>query len=102
MPTTTTHYFDAMYVSSFLFRIFSYLNRGLIWEYRNDNARLFDMDGTLIDSTAGVIGAWNLFKEKYPGLDVEQILSCEFIAFSSSRLDTYITLVLQLRMVFEP
>ncbi|EIM87938.1 phosphatase [Stereum hirsutum FP-91666 SS1] len=39
------------------------------------DAILFDMDGTLIDSTAGVIGAWNLFKEKYPGLDVEQILS---------------------------
>lgn len=56
---------------------------GLIWEYWNDDARLFDMDGTLIDSTAGVIGAWKLFKEKYPGLDVEQILSCESFGFTS-------------------
>ena len=38
---------------------------------------LFDMDGTLVDSTAGVIGAWELFKEKYPQLDVTQVLSGE-------------------------
>jgi beta-phosphoglucomutase-like phosphatase (HAD superfamily) len=36
---------------------------------------LFDMDGTLVDSTAGVIGAWEMFAETYPGLDVERILS---------------------------
>lgn len=39
------------------------------------DAVLFDMDGTLIDSTAGVIGAWNLFKKTYPGIDVNTILS---------------------------
>ncbi|CCM05573.1 uncharacterized protein FIBRA_07800 [Fibroporia radiculosa] len=36
---------------------------------------LFDMDGTLVDSTAGVVGAWELFKQKYPGLDVTAVLS---------------------------
>lgn len=35
------------------------------------------MDGTLVDSTAGVVGAWELFKEKYPQLDVTQVLSGE-------------------------
>ncbi|PFH51361.1 hypothetical protein AMATHDRAFT_74925 [Amanita thiersii Skay4041] len=33
------------------------------------------MDGTLIDSTAGVVGAWNVFKETYPHIDVQNILS---------------------------
>ncbi|KAJ3011643.1 hypothetical protein NUW54_g2108 [Trametes sanguinea] len=33
------------------------------------------MDGTLVDSTDGVVGAWELFAEKYPGLDVTQVLS---------------------------
>ena len=35
------------------------------------------MDGTLVDSTDGVVGAWELFAEKYPGLDVTQVLSCK-------------------------
>jgi len=39
------------------------------------DAILFDMDGTLVDSTDGVVGAWELFKEKYPDLDVTQVLS---------------------------
>ncbi|KAG2156233.1 HAD-like domain-containing protein [Suillus clintonianus] len=39
------------------------------------DAVLFDMDGTLVDSTAGVIGAWETFAETYPGLDVQKILS---------------------------
>jgi len=39
------------------------------------DAVLFDMDGTLVDSTAGVIGAWETFTETYPWLDVERILS---------------------------
>ena len=38
-------------------------------------ASLFDMDGTLVDSTKGVVGAWHHFKEKYPGLNVEEILN---------------------------
>ncbi|KAI9574652.1 HAD-like domain-containing protein [Boletus coccyginus] len=37
-------------------------------------AVLFDMDGTLIDSTTGVIGAWEAFAKTYPGLDVKTIL----------------------------
>ena len=38
---------------------------------------LFDMDGTLVDSTAGVVGAWQLFRQSYPSIDVHYILSCE-------------------------
>lgn len=38
-------------------------------------AVLFDMDGTLVDSTAGVVGAWETFAETYPGLNVTEILS---------------------------
>lgn len=37
---------------------------------------LFDMDGTLVNSTAGVVGAWELFRKKYPTIDVNDILSC--------------------------
>ncbi|KIM85089.1 hypothetical protein PILCRDRAFT_817925 [Piloderma croceum F 1598] len=33
------------------------------------------MDGTLVDSTAGVIGTWTAFAKTYPGIDVEDILS---------------------------
>lgn len=43
----------------------------------NSICSLFDMDGTLVDSTAGVIGAWETFADTYPGLDVEKILSSE-------------------------
>ncbi|KAJ7228461.1 HAD-like domain-containing protein [Mycena pura] len=39
------------------------------------DAVLFDMDGTLVDSTAGVEGAWDAFKRSYPGIDVDHILS---------------------------
>ncbi|KZT13020.1 phosphatase [Laetiporus sulphureus 93-53] len=39
------------------------------------DAILFDMDGTLVDSTAGVVGAWEVFKETYPQIDVTQVLS---------------------------
>lgn len=39
------------------------------------NAILFDMDGTLIDSTAGVQGAWEKFSEKYPFIDLKEILN---------------------------
>jgi beta-phosphoglucomutase-like phosphatase (HAD superfamily) len=35
---------------------------------------LFDMDGTLIDSTAGVVGAWEIFAQSYPHIDVKDIL----------------------------
>lgn len=34
------------------------------------------MDGTLVDSKAGVEGAWLLFQQKYPHIDVHDILSC--------------------------
>ncbi|RDB22770.1 Sugar phosphatase YfbT [Hypsizygus marmoreus] len=39
------------------------------------DAILFDMDGTLVDSTAGVVGAWEVFREQYPNIDVQNILS---------------------------
>ncbi|KAJ6515691.1 HAD-like domain-containing protein [Mycena sanguinolenta] len=39
------------------------------------DAILFDMDGTLVDSKAGVEGAWDVFALSYPGIDVTQILS---------------------------
>ncbi|KAF8165520.1 HAD-like domain-containing protein [Crassisporium funariophilum] len=39
------------------------------------DAILFDMDGTLVDSTAGVVGAWELFRQTYPTIDVHHILS---------------------------
>jgi len=38
------------------------------------DAILFDMDGTLIDSTPGVVAAWELFAETYPAIDVPKIL----------------------------
>jgi len=33
------------------------------------------MDGTLVDSTQGVVGAWQTFRETYPDIDVHHILS---------------------------
>lgn len=41
---------------------------------------LFDMDGTLVDSVAGVTAAWEIFAEKYPdkNIDVRDILSSGF------------------------
>ena len=46
------------------------------------------MDGTLVDSTDGVVGAWELFAEKYPGLDVTRVLSCKSKAFRSHIVET--------------
>jgi phosphoglycolate phosphatase-like HAD superfamily hydrolase len=45
------------------------------------NVRLFDMDGTLIDSTAGVQGAWEKFAQKYPFIDLKEILSCQYLIY---------------------
>ncbi|WRT64183.1 uncharacterized protein IL334_001112 [Kwoniella shivajii] len=39
----------------------------------NVESVLFDMDGTLINSSGAVVKAWNLFAEKYP-LDLDDIL----------------------------
>lgn len=39
----------------------------------NVESVLFDMDGTLINSSPAVVKAWELFAEKYP-LDLEHIL----------------------------
>jgi beta-phosphoglucomutase-like phosphatase (HAD superfamily) len=36
------------------------------------------MDGTLLDSTAALEGAWNIFKERYPDIDIPDIMSCEY------------------------
>ncbi|KAG8692631.1 hypothetical protein FRC09_011072 [Ceratobasidium sp. 395] len=38
------------------------------------DAILFDMDGTLIDSTPGVLGAWDQFGKDYPFLNIQEIL----------------------------
>ncbi|KIY49391.1 HAD-like protein [Fistulina hepatica ATCC 64428] len=38
------------------------------------DAILFDMDGTLIDSTAGINGAWEVFRETYPFIDLDKVL----------------------------
>lgn len=40
------------------------------------------MDGTLVDSVAGVTAAWEAVAKEYPGKDinVEEILSCEFFS----------------------
>lgn len=38
------------------------------------DAILFDMDGTLVDSTDGVVGAWETFQESYPDIDINKIL----------------------------
>jgi len=53
------------------------------------DAILFDMDGTLVDSMAGVIGAWNLFATKYPGLDVKEILGFIHGVRTVETLQTY-------------
>jgi len=39
------------------------------------DAILFDMDGTLVDSTTGIKGAWELFQESYPTIDINYMLS---------------------------
>ena len=44
------------------------------------------MDGTLVDSTLGVKGAWNLFKESYPTIDLNYILSCKHLSISNYTL----------------
>ena len=43
------------------------------------------MDGTLVDSTAGVVAAWEAAVKKYPGsgLTAEEILSCMFFFVAS-------------------
>jgi len=38
------------------------------------DAILFDLDGTLVDSAVGLVNAWELFREKYPSIDVQHIL----------------------------
>lgn len=42
------------------------------------------MDGTLVDSTTGVIGAWATFAKTYPGLDVETILHSNYLTPQSN------------------
>jgi phosphoglycolate phosphatase-like HAD superfamily hydrolase len=43
----------------------------------NVESVLFDMDGTLINSSPAVVKAWTLFSETYP-LDLDDILKCRF------------------------
>lgn len=42
----------------------------------NVESVLFDMDGTLINSSPAVVKAWTLFSETYP-LDLDDILKCK-------------------------
>jgi glycerol 3-phosphatase-1 len=41
----------------------------------NVESVLFDMDGTLINSSPAVVKAWTIFAETYP-LDLDDILAC--------------------------
>lgn len=68
MADTTLH-FDALYVGLCALRCLRLIVPA---------PRLFDMDGTLVDSTDGVVGAWELFAESYPHIDVHDILSCGY------------------------
>ena len=56
-------------------------------------ASLFDMDGTLVDSTAGVAAAWEAVVKEYPDKDlrIDDILSCGL--FFSWHLSADITVV---------
>jgi len=49
------------------------------------------MDGTLVDSVAGVSAAWEAILKEYPGkgLRVEEILSCEFFFVASFTSSAY-------------
>jgi beta-phosphoglucomutase-like phosphatase (HAD superfamily) len=47
------------------------------------------MDGTLVDSTAGVVGAWSAFAKSYPGINVEDILSCSHGVRTVENLQKY-------------
>jgi beta-phosphoglucomutase-like phosphatase (HAD superfamily) len=42
----------------------------------NVESVLFDMDGTLINSSPAVVVAWETFAKDYP-LDLDDILRCE-------------------------
>lgn len=57
------------------------------------------MDGTLIDSTAGVVGAWETFAKSYPGIDVQEILSSVHSPLSCNLFHRY-SFFPQLLMVF--
>ncbi|KAH0839950.1 hypothetical protein J3R83DRAFT_905 [Lanmaoa asiatica] len=63
--------------------------------------RLFDMDGTLVDSTTGVIGAWSTFAKAYPGLDVKTILHSNYPASQSNQTNIH-TAILQPRTASGP
>ena len=52
------------------------------------------MDGTLVDSTNGVIGAWETFAKTYPGLDIKTILHSNYPSNNTAIL----TDILQVRM----
>ena len=60
------------------------------------------MDGTLVDSTTGVKGAWNLFQETYPTVDVDSILSCEHLYLQYSAMLFLDFIPMQLAMAFAP
>lgn len=56
----------------------------------NVESVLFDMDGTLINSSPAVVKAWTLFSETYP-LDLDDILKCESLMMRV-RIEPWLTL----------
>ena len=64
----------------------------------NVESVLFDMDGTLINSSPAVVKAWTLFSETYP-LDLDDILRCTFTSFSvENKADLQLLTVCELLM----
>lgn len=59
------------------------------------------MDGTLVDSTTGVIGAWETFAKTYPGLDVKTILHSNCPTYQSNHTSIQ-TRLLQVRTASGP
>jgi hypothetical protein len=57
---------DAMFVRS---TILSPVAEGYLFR------SFFDMDGTLVSSTQGVVGAWETFGKTYPTIDIPSILT---------------------------
>lgn len=42
------------------------------------------MDGTLVDSTQGLAGAWDNFSQTYPDINVQEILNSAYLTGSNS------------------
>ncbi|KAF8314716.1 phosphatase [Clavulina sp. PMI_390] len=58
--------------------------------YHDFKGLLFDMDGTLIDSTLAVQGAWASFAVTYPHLNIEEILKTSHGIRTEENLQNFI------------